>query len=104
AVQFLRGNAAALDLDPERIVVHGLSAGARLAAVAYTTGGDPYFDGPSLCTGVPDHVNAFIGFYSTYDGTLEDDRLYYGGERDDEDPEVRRRWAKADALANASDA
>lgn len=104
AVQYLRGNAAALDIDPERIVVQGLSAGARLGAVAYTTGDDPYFDGPSLWPGVPDHVNGFIGFYSTYDGTLEDDALYYGGERDDEDPIVRKRWAKADALANADGA
>jgi acetyl esterase/lipase len=104
AVQFLRGNADALGLDPERIVVQGLSAGARLGAVALTTGHDPYFAGPSLWDGVPDHVNAFIGFYSTYDGTLEDDAFYYGGERDDEDPAVRRRWAKADSLANAANA
>jgi acetyl esterase/lipase len=104
AVQFLRGNAAALGLDPERIVVQGLSAGARLGAVAFTTGHDPYFAGPSLWDDIPDHVNAFIGFYSTYDGTLEDDAFYYGGERDDEDPAVRRRWAKADSLANAANA
>jgi acetyl esterase/lipase len=104
AVQFLRGSADALDIDPERILVQGLSAGARLGAVAYTTGNDPYFGGPNLWPGIADHVNGFIGFYSTYDATLEDDGFYYGGERDDEDPEVRRRWAKADALANAANA
>lgn len=104
AVQFLRASAPALGIDPERILVQGLSAGARLGAVVYTTPNDPYFAGPGLWEGVPDHVNGFIGFYSTYDGTLEDDAFYYGGERDDEDPEVRRRWAKADALANAGDA
>jgi acetyl esterase/lipase len=104
AVQFLRGNADRLGLDPERILVQGLSAGARLGAVAFTTGDDPYFAGPGLWPGVPDHVNGFVGFYSTYDGTFEDDRFYYGGERDDDDPAVRRRWAKADSLANAGDA
>jgi acetyl esterase/lipase len=104
AVQFLRGSADALGLDPERILVQGLSAGARLGAVAFTTGNDPYFAGPSLWPDIPDHVNGFVGFYSTYDATLEDDGFYYGGERDDDDPEVRRRWAKADALANAGDA
>lgn len=104
AVQFLRGNAELLGVDPERILVQGFSAGARLGAVAFTTGDDPYFAGPSLWAGVADHLNGFVGFYSTYDGTFEDDRLYYGGERDDDDPAVRRRWAQADSLTHADQA
>jgi acetyl esterase/lipase len=103
AVQWLRGNAVALGIDPERIIAQGLSAGARLGAVAYTSGDDPWFTGPELWPGIADHLNGFVGYYSTYDGSLESDATYYGGERDDDDAEVRRRWAEADSLANAGD-
>lgn len=103
AVQFLRGSATALDLDDHRIVVHGLSAGARLGAVAYTTAGAERFAGTELWPGIDDTVNAFVGFYSTYDGTMQYDRQYYGGLRDDPDPEVRTRWVAADSLVRAGD-
>jgi acetyl esterase/lipase len=101
-VQFLRGSAPSLGLDPDRIVVHGASAGARIGAVAYTTPGDPLFAGGELWPGVPDHVDAFVGFYSTYDGSHQYDTQYYGGDRDDLDPAVRAGWSGADALANAA--
>lgn len=98
AVQYLRGSAPSLGIDPEHIVLQGHSAGARVGAVAYTTAGDPLFDGPELWPGIDDHVNAFIGFYSTYDGSHQYDVQYYGGARDDTDPAVRRAWSTADAL------
>jgi acetyl esterase/lipase len=101
AVQFLRGSAPSLGLDPDRIALHGQSAGARLGAIAYTTPADPRFQGDELWPGVPDAVNAFIGFYSTYDGSHQYDLQYYGGSRDDADPAVREAWAAADAVANA---
>ncbi len=104
AVQWLRGSAPALGLDPERIALHGVSAGARLGAVAFTTPGHPLFDSPELWAAIPDHLNAFVGFYSTYDGTMQYDRQYYGGDRDDPDPEVRRRWQAADSVVNAAGA
>lgn len=104
AVQYLRGVAPALGLAEDRIVVHGTSSGARIGAVAFTTPSDPAFEGPELWEGISDEVNAFIGFYHPYDGSLQAAATYYGGERDDERTEVRRRWYLADALLHAEDA
>jgi acetyl esterase/lipase len=101
AVQFLRGTAGPLDLDPDRIVVHGASAGARLGAVAFTTSGDEIYAGPELWEGISDRVDAFVGFYSTYDGTMQYDTQYYGGDRDSTDPQVRANWVAADSIVNA---
>ncbi len=100
AVQYLRGTASRTGIDPDSIVVQGFSAGARIGAVAHTTSGDDWFAGPELWPGIPDHVDAFVGFYSTYDGTMNNDPQYYGGLRDDPDPEVRRAWMRADSIAN----
>lgn len=104
AVQYLRGSANETGVDPDSIVVQGFSAGARLGAVAHTTSGDDLFAGQELWPGIPDHVDAFVGFYSTYDGTMNYDPQYYGGQRDDPDPEVRRSWTRADSIVNGHDA
>jgi acetyl esterase/lipase len=104
AVQYLRGTARALGISRGNLVVQGMSAGARLGAVAYTTPNDPYFDGPELWPDISDTVNGFIGFYHTYDGSMQYSTQYYGGADDSSNAAVRERWDKADALANASDA
>lgn len=102
AVQFLRGTANATGIRRERIVVQGMSAGARLGSVAYTHPDDPYFQGPELWPGISDEVNGFIGFYHTYDGSMQYSTQYYGGRDDSKDPEVRERWDHADAMASAA--
>lgn len=104
AVQYLRGTSAWLGVNPQRIVIQGLSAGARIGAVVYTTGNDAWFAGPTAWPDIADHANAFVGLYGTYDGTLQHERTYYGGDQDDDDPDVRARWARADAIANAEGA
>jgi acetyl esterase/lipase len=104
AVQYLRGTSRSLGLDPQRIVIQGFSAGARIGAVVYTTGNDPWFAGPTAWPDIADHANALIGLYGTYDGTLQNERTYYGGDADDDDPEVRERWEKANAIENADGA
>jgi acetyl esterase/lipase len=104
AAQYLRGTARALGVSRRNMVVQGMSAGARLGAVAYTTPNDPWFAGPELWPDIPDTVNGFIGFYHTYDGTMQYSSQYYGGPDDSETAAVRERWDKADALANAADA
>jgi acetyl esterase/lipase len=104
AVQYLRGVAPALGVEEDRIVVHGTSSGARIGAVAFTTPDDPSFAGPELWSGISDRVDGFVGFYHPYDGSLQGAATYYGGERDDEDTDVRRRWYLADALLHAEDA
>lgn len=102
AVQFLRGTANATGIRRDRIVVQGMSAGARLGSVAYTHPDDPYFQGPELWPDLSDEVNGFIGFYHTYDGTMQYSTQYYGGPDDSRDPKVRERWDHADAIASAA--
>lgn len=103
SVQYLRGTAKALGISRGNIVVQGMSAGARLGAVAYTTPDDPWFDGAELWPDISTEVNGFIGFYHTYDGSMQFSSQYYGGPDDSSDAEVRDRWDHADALANAGD-
>ena len=104
AVQWTRLQAETLGVDPQRILVHGSSAGARLAAQAYVTTGDDWFTSRDVWPGVADDVAGFIGFYGYYDGdTLEAER-YYGGLPDDRDRDVRQRWQHADSVAQAANA
>ena len=102
AVQFLRGTARAIGVSRGNVVVQGMSAGARLGAVAYTTSNDDWFAGEELWPDIPTEVNGFIGFYHTYDGSMQYSTQYYGGPDDSPSAAVRERWDKADALANAS--
>lgn len=104
AVQYLRRNAAALGLDPERLVVQGHSAGARLAAQVLTTPDDPYFAGPERWPGTSNRVGGFVGFYGAYNGAQLFSDDYYGGGPDSPDPAVRERWAKANSTAHAANA
>lgn len=104
AAQFLRGTANAIGIQRDRVVVQGFSAGARLAAVAFTTPDDPYFAGPELWPDISDEVNGLIGFYHPYDGSMQYSAQYYGGPDSSTDPDVSQRWDKADSLGNATDA
>lgn len=68
AVQYVRGNAKDLNLDPERVALLGASAGAHLASMAALAG--PQFAGAypddahaKVATG----VKALIGVYGIYD-------------------------------------
>lgn len=104
AVQWMRLQAADLGVDDQRILVHGSSAGARLAAQAYVTAGDPWFEGADVWAGVPDDIAGMIGFYGYYDGdTLAADRYYGGGPRSRDDA-VQQRWDRANSVAQAGGA
>jgi acetyl esterase/lipase len=104
AVQYIRGTARATGVSRRNIVVQGMSAGARVGAVTYTTPNDDWFAGLELWSDIPDTVNGFIGFYHPYDGSMQYSSQYYGGSDDSSSAAVRERWDKADALANADDA
>lgn len=108
AAQYLRANARVLGINPERIVLLGTSAGARLGGIVATTPDDPSFAGPGHWPQVPDHLNGFIGFYGGYTGQLLSDvtgltmQQYYGGDSTSTNPEVQQRIAKATAIRNAA--
>ena len=104
AVQFLRGSGNALGIRKDRIVIQGMSAGARIGSVAFTTPNDPWFSGPELYKGIGDEVNGFIGYYHPYDGTMQYAEQYFGGTDESRDPKVQERYSKADALGNAENA
>ena len=103
-MQYLRGTAQALGISRKNIVVQGMSAGARIGAVAYATPNDDFFAGPELWPDIPDTVNGFIGFYHPYDGSMQYSSQYYGGPDDSTNATVRERWDKADSISNASHA
>jgi acetyl esterase/lipase len=102
AVQYVRGVAGALGVRGDRVVVQGHSAGARVGAVAFTTPDDPWFDGPERRAGLSDALDAFIGFYHPYDGTMDHDDQYFGGGRASADVAVRDRRDHGDSLARAA--
>jgi acetyl esterase/lipase len=104
AVQYLRSRAGGLGIDPDRVVVQGFDAGAALGAQAEVTPNDPYFGGPAHYPNVSDAPAAFIGFSGVYDGAQRNPSRYYGGPPDSSDPQVRERYAKANAIAQASGA
>jgi acetyl esterase/lipase len=103
AVQW--GHLQAERLGYENVLLHGSSAGARLAATAMTSAGDDWFDSPDLWGGsgnvVDDSAQGLIGFYGYYDGDTLEPEAQYGGIRGEGDGEVNARWRKADAVAHA---
>jgi acetyl esterase/lipase len=70
AIQYARGNAAALGIDGGRIGLFGASAGAHLAALAALGGRTPALAGgypDDACASVDTTVKALIGVYGVYD-------------------------------------
>jgi acetyl esterase/lipase len=70
AVQFVRGSAAELGIDPARIGLFGASAGAHLAALVALGGRAPIFASgypDDRHAGVDSRVKALVGVYGVYD-------------------------------------
>src|SRR5437660_12224453 len=69
-VQFVRGSAAQIKVDPERIGLFGASAGAHLAALAALGGESTPFKGAypdDAHAAVATKVKALVGVYGVYD-------------------------------------
>ena len=70
AVQFVRGSAGQIKVDPERIGLFGASAGAHLASLAALGGASPLFKGAypqDAHVAVSTKVKALVGVYGVYD-------------------------------------
>jgi len=70
AVQFVRGEAASLKIDPNRIGLFGASAGAHLSALAALAGNETPFKGgypQDKHASVSSAVKALVGVYGVYD-------------------------------------
>lgn len=65
AIRWVKANAAKYNVDPNKIVVSGFSAGGELAALLATTGDMPLFEG-NTTSNISTKVNALIDM----DGTL----------------------------------
>jgi acetyl esterase/lipase len=86
AVQYVRRNADELGVDPERIVVHGFSAGARIGAQLLVGPDDPALAGPTRWPTPTDRIAGLIGFYAYYSGYQFQPDRYYGGWAGSKDP------------------
>ncbi|MFB9952969.1 alpha/beta fold hydrolase [Rhizobium puerariae] len=70
AIQFVRGAASELDIDPGRIALLGSSAGAHVASLAALAGDTPLFKSSKPCNGyeaIDFSVRALAGIYGVYD-------------------------------------
>lgn len=70
AIQFVRGSANELHIDPNRIALLGSSAGAHVTALAALAGDTPPFakrESSNAHAGVDTRVKAFAGVYGVYD-------------------------------------
>jgi acetyl esterase/lipase len=104
AVQFLRSHAHELSIDPDKIVVHGFSAGARIGAQLLVGPDDPALAGPTRWPTPTDRIAGLIGFYGYYSGFQFQPDRYYGGRANSGDPTVRARWKSANSDARAAEA
>lgn len=68
-LRWVRANAAALEIDPERLVLLGLSAGAHLAMLVHLTSGLPALEPPlpETLRPISERVLGVIGHYGPYD-------------------------------------
>ncbi|WP_163268622.1 alpha/beta hydrolase [Chelativorans alearense] len=70
AVQFVRGSANELGIDPDRVALLGSSAGAHVASLAALGGDTPLFRNSrpaNVHAAVNTDVKAFVGIYGVYD-------------------------------------
>ena len=72
AVRWLRANAKAYRIDPERIAAVGFSAGAYLASMLGVTGKDDGFEGLGGNPGQSSRVQAVVGFFGPADFSARD--------------------------------
>lgn len=66
AIRWARAHADDLGVEPDKLVVLGYSAGARLALMLAATQNDPAFEGDSGSAGAGTQVGACVAFYPAF--------------------------------------
>ena len=108
AVRFVRANATALNIDPERIGAFGQSAGAYLVGMLAVSAGEAELEGTGGNPGVPSGIKVAVCFSGLFDfirgeggekegGSIAKrafNRLWIGGPLE----ENRALWAKASPI------
>lgn len=75
AVRFLRANATRYNLDPDKFLAFGQSAGGNLASLLGTSGGVAEFDDPALGNeGVSSRVQGVVDWFGPTDFLLMDEQ------------------------------
>lgn len=73
AIRWTKTNAASLDIDPDKVVVEGFSAGGHLALLAGGTSGHPEFT-DKCDIAISDSVAAVVAFFPPIEFTIEQPR------------------------------
>lgn len=104
ALRWMRGNAASLGLDPDKIAVSGNSAGAHLSLMVAASPNEPDFEGDGGNAGVDTSVATVIAVYPPtrlkVSGTAEAATdLLFGGSNVSDDVQKKASpitWSRAD--------
>lgn len=111
-IRWVKANADAYGIDPEKIVISGFSAGGEMAAFMGTTGNMPLFEGTQCNTSFTSNVGAVVDIDGTLsfvhpDGGEDNDSLrtsagtYWFGYRRKDNPIL---WQAASPLSYTSKA
>lgn len=76
AIRWLRKNADAYGVDPDKIAVGGTSAGGQIASLTGVTAGDAYFDPQQETSEVSSDVQAIVNIDGLSDFTSEEARKH----------------------------
>lgn len=108
AVRWMRSEADALGVDPEKIVVIGGSAGGHLSMIVGYSSDDPTLEGAGGHAGVSSQVAAVVDLYGPFDFETPEGKSadvvkdFLGKSSYDEAPELWK-WASPSTYLNAGD-
>lgn len=93
AIRWVRSQADALNIDPERVCIAGGSAGGHLSSMLSTTAGVAEYEGKSGHAGFPSHANLAVLYNGEFDmwdlvekGSLIQAMIQFFGATHEEDP------------------
>lgn len=95
AIRWVRSQAEALNIDPERVCIAGGSAGGHLSSMVSTTAGVAEYEGQSGHAGFASHANLAVLYNGEFDmwdlvekGSLIDAMIQFFGATHEENPAI----------------